>query len=221
LNCTKIQVLQETEYPESYYKVVRFLEYIESDSEKVTGSIYHDRTLFRVSFYQEIEYGFCKSKSKYPETIYTLVIYPTVRFYIHVPAVLGDFRIDSHVQASLENLFTPSYIRRDINDPRYFPHNPSLDDWYKRQKREPDYVIETYTALRPLEITTGVRQGGWRERIVTFYQHQQINAEINGNGRIRSIKDCPQVGKVHKHLIDEAAKSRKRRKTAATWYVQK
>jgi hypothetical protein len=52
-NCTKIQVLQETEYPESYFQVVRFLDNIEADSEKVPGSIYHDRTLFRVSFYQE------------------------------------------------------------------------------------------------------------------------------------------------------------------------
>jgi hypothetical protein len=49
-NCTKIQVLQETKNPESYYQVVPFLDNIEADSEKVPGSIYHERTLFRVSF---------------------------------------------------------------------------------------------------------------------------------------------------------------------------
>jgi CYTH domain-containing protein len=31
LPCTKLQVLQETEYPESYYKVVRFLDNFEGD----------------------------------------------------------------------------------------------------------------------------------------------------------------------------------------------
>jgi hypothetical protein len=41
-NFTKIQVLQETEYPESYYQVVWFLDNIEADSEKVPGLIYHD-----------------------------------------------------------------------------------------------------------------------------------------------------------------------------------
>jgi hypothetical protein len=54
-NCTKIQVLQETEYPESYYRVVRFLDNIEADSEKLPGFIYHNRSLFRVLFYQEIK----------------------------------------------------------------------------------------------------------------------------------------------------------------------
>jgi hypothetical protein len=178
-NCTKIQVLQETKCPESYYQVVRFLDNIEADSEKVPGSIYHNRNLFRVSIYQEIKNKFCKSKGKYPETIYTSVIYPTVRFNIHVPTVLGDFPIDRHVQASPENWRTPSYIPRDISDPRYLLHNPSLDDWYGRQRREPDNVIDTYTALQPLEITTGVRRGTWGERIVTFYQHQQITTETN------------------------------------------
>jgi hypothetical protein len=75
-------------------------------------------------------------------------------------------------------------------------------------------------ALRPLEITTGVRRVSWREIIATFYRHQQRTTEINRNGRICSIKDDPQVGKVHKYLIDEAVKSRKRRKTAASWYYQ-
>jgi hypothetical protein len=103
---TKLQVLQKTEYPKSYLKVVRFLDNIEADSKKVPGSFYHDRTLFRVSLYHE----FCKSKYKYPDTIYTLVIYPTVRFNIHVPTVPGDFRIDRHVQALTEIFFTPSYI---------------------------------------------------------------------------------------------------------------
>jgi hypothetical protein len=42
LNCTMLQVVQETEYPESYLKVVRFLDNIEADSKKVPGSIYHD-----------------------------------------------------------------------------------------------------------------------------------------------------------------------------------
>jgi endonuclease III-like uncharacterized protein len=41
-HCTKLQVLQETVYPDSYYKVGRFFENIEDDSEKVPGSIYHD-----------------------------------------------------------------------------------------------------------------------------------------------------------------------------------
>jgi hypothetical protein len=171
-------------------------------------------------FYQEIKYEFCKSKAKYPNIVYTSVIYPTVQFNILVPTVLGDFPIDRHIQSEPENWRTPSYIPRDINDPRYFPHNPSLDDWYVRQKQEPDYVIDTYTQLRPLEITTGVRRGTWRERITTVYRHQQLTTETNQNCRIRSIKDEPQVGKVRKHLIDEAVKSRKRRKTAPTWYIR-
>jgi hypothetical protein len=195
------------------------LDNIEADSEKVPRSIYHDRTLFRVLFYQEIKYEFVESKDKYLDTIYTLVIYPTVRFNILVPTVLGDFPIDRHVQAEPENLYTPSYIPRDINDPRYFPQNPSLDDWYVRQTREPDYVIDTYTALQPLEITTGVRRGTWCDRIVTFYRHQEVTTETNRNGKICSIKDEP-VGKLHKYLIDEAVQDRKRRKTAATWYYQ-
>jgi hypothetical protein len=219
-NCTKIQVLKETEYPESYYQVVRFLDNIEANSEKVPGLIYHNQTLFRVLFYQEIKYEFCKSKGKYQETIYTLVIYPTVQFNIHVPTVLGDSPIDRHVQAEPENWRTPTYIPRDINNPRYFLHNPSLEDCYGRPKREPDYVIDTYTALRPLEITTGEIRGTWRERIVTFYQHQQISTEKNRNGRICSIKDEPQVGKIQNYLINKAVKSRKRRKTTPTWYIQ-
>jgi hypothetical protein len=41
-HCTKLQVLPATEYPDSYYQVVRFLDNIEGDSEKIPGSIYHD-----------------------------------------------------------------------------------------------------------------------------------------------------------------------------------
>jgi hypothetical protein len=54
-HCTKLQVLQETEYPDSYYQVVRFLDNIDDKSKQVPGLIYHDRTLFRVLFYQEIK----------------------------------------------------------------------------------------------------------------------------------------------------------------------
>jgi hypothetical protein len=36
-NCTKKQVLQKPEYPESYYQVAQFMDYIEADSEKGTG----------------------------------------------------------------------------------------------------------------------------------------------------------------------------------------
>jgi hypothetical protein len=63
-NCTKIQVLQETEYSEYYYRVVRFLENIEADSEKVPGSIYQDQTLFRVLFYQEIKCEFTEKEAR-------------------------------------------------------------------------------------------------------------------------------------------------------------
>jgi hypothetical protein len=116
-NCTKIQVLQETKFPESYYQVVRFLDNIEANSKKVPGSIYHDQTLFRVLFYQEIKYEFCKSKAKYPEIVYTLAIYPTVLFNILVHTVYGNFPIDRHVQEATENLYT-SNIPCDIDDPR-------------------------------------------------------------------------------------------------------
>jgi hypothetical protein len=182
--------------------------------------IYHDRTLFRVLFYQEIKYEFAEKKDKYPRTVYTLVIYPTVRFNIHVPTVLGDFPIDRHVQEAPENL-NSSNICRNINDPRYFQLNPSLNNWYKRQNQEPDYVIDTYTELRPLEITTGVRQGSWRDRTTTIYRHQQFTTEINRNGEIRSAEDHPQVGHVHKYLINKRLKSRKRRKSSARWYIVK
>jgi hypothetical protein len=131
-HCTKLQVLQETEYPESYYQVVRFLDNIEANSKKVPGLFYHDRTLFRVLFYQEIEYKLTEKEDKYPRTINTLAIYPIVRFNIHVPTVLGDFPIDRHVQEAPENLNT-SNICCNINDPRYIPYNPSLDNWYKQQ----------------------------------------------------------------------------------------
>jgi hypothetical protein len=194
------------------------LDNIEADSEKVPGSIYHDRTLFRVSFYQEIKYEFCKIKAKYPNIVYTSVIYPTVRFNILVPTVYGDFPIDRHVQEAPENLNT-SNIPRDIDDPRFFPYNPSLDDWYVRQKQEPDFVIDTYTQLRPLELPTGARRGTWRDRTTTFYRHQQITTETNRYGKIRSAEDHT-VGRVHKALINEAVKSRKRRKTAPTWYIK-
>jgi hypothetical protein len=167
---------------------------------------------------QEIKYRFCKSKDKYPRTEFTSVIDPTVRFNINVPTVLGDFLINRHVQDGWENL-NVSNIRRNMNDPRYFPHNPSLDDWYKGKKREPDYVIDTYTALRLLEITTGVRRGSWRNRNTTFYQHQQITTETNCNSKICGTEDHT-VGRVHKYLIDEAVKRRKRRKVSATRYIQ-
>jgi hypothetical protein len=85
LNCTQIQALQETENPKSYLQIERFSDNIEADSKNVPGSTYHDQTLFRVFFYQEMKYEFVKSKSKYPETIYTLVIYLIIRFNIHVP----------------------------------------------------------------------------------------------------------------------------------------
>jgi hypothetical protein len=217
-SCTKIQVLQGTEYPESYYQVVRFLDNIEADSERIPGSIYHDRTLFRVLFYQEIKYEFCKSKAKYPSIVYTLVIYPTACFNILGPTVYGDFPIDRHVQEAPENSNTNN-IPRDIDDPRYFLHNPSLDDWYVRQKQEPDYIIDTYTQLRPLELPTGVRRGTWHDRITTFYQHQQITTETNRYSKICSTEDHT-VGLEHKALINEAVKSRKRRKTAPTWYIR-
>jgi hypothetical protein len=209
--CTKLQVLQETEYPESYYQKVRFLDNIEAVSKKVPRSIYHDRT-------KEIKHEFAEKEDKYPRTIYTSAIYPIVWFNINVPTVLGDFRIDRHVQEAPENLNT-SNICRDINDPRYFPYNPSLDDWYKQQKQESDYVINTYTKVRQCELLTGVRRGSWQERITTIYRHQQNITETNCNGKIRSTED-QQVGRVHKILIDKAVKCRKQRKTAATWYIQ-
>jgi hypothetical protein len=42
LHCTKLQLLQETDYPDSYYQVVRFIDNIEDNSEKVPDLIYHD-----------------------------------------------------------------------------------------------------------------------------------------------------------------------------------
>jgi hypothetical protein len=110
-------------------------------------------------------------------------------------------------------------ISRDIDDPRYFPHNPSLDDWYVRQKQEPSYVIDTYTQLRPLEIPAGARRGTWRDRVTTFYRRQQITTETSHYSKLCSIEDHT-VGRVYKQLINEAVKSRKRRKTASTWYTR-
>jgi hypothetical protein len=71
-SCTKIQVLQETKYPESYLRVVRFLDNIEADSEIVPGSIYHDQTLLRVLFYLEIKYKFVKN-TQIQSTLWTYI----------------------------------------------------------------------------------------------------------------------------------------------------
>jgi hypothetical protein len=67
-HCTKLHVLRDTKYPESYYSVVRFLDNIEGDSKKVLCLIYHDRTLFRVLFYQEKNTSSVKGKTNIQST---------------------------------------------------------------------------------------------------------------------------------------------------------
>jgi hypothetical protein len=126
-NCMKLSGNQETEYPEAYYQVVRFLDYTEEDYEIVPGSKNHDRTLFRVSFHQEINYreGITKYGGHNPVN-YTNARCPIVRSNIHIPTVRGDFPINRFIQAASENL-VPNHIWRNNNDPRYFLHTPSLN----------------------------------------------------------------------------------------------
>jgi hypothetical protein len=114
-----------------------------------------------------------------------------------------------------------SNIWRNITNPKYFPYNPSLNDWYKRQNLELDYVINTYTEVQSREIITSVRQGSWRDRVTTIYRHQHITTEINRSSKICRTEDYPQEGLLHKYLINEAVKCRKRRKCSATWYIVK
>jgi hypothetical protein len=177
-NCTKLQVLQETKYPEYYYRVVRFLDNIEAESEKVPGSIYHNRTLFRVSFYQEKKCEFTEKEDKYPypSTIYTSVIFPIVR--LNIP--YGIWRLSyRHTRPRSTGNLNTSNICRNICDPRYFLHNPRPTDWYERQNRKPDYVIDTYDEVQPREPLTVVRRVNWQERITTIYRQQQITTETN------------------------------------------
>jgi hypothetical protein len=102
-NCTRLTGNPETDYPDTNIKVVRFLDNIEEDSEKVPGLKYHDRTLFRVLFYQEIKYDFTKIANKYLRSVYTSDIFPITRFNIHAPTMIGDFPIDRFVQGRRED----------------------------------------------------------------------------------------------------------------------
>jgi hypothetical protein len=96
--CTKLSGNQETEYPDTYIQVVRFLDNIEEDSEKVPGSKFHDRAIFRVSFYQEIKYEFVNTRDRYLRTVYTSQIFPIQRFNIQAPTIIGDFPINRFIQ---------------------------------------------------------------------------------------------------------------------------
>jgi hypothetical protein len=187
-NSTKLSRNKETKYPKLYLQLVRFLDNTKEDSEIVPGSKYYNRTVLRVSIYHKIKY--CKSKTQYrqPEVkIFSNERRPIVRFNIHVPTVLGDFPINRHVQETSENLNT-SNVWRNINDPKYFPHRPSQNDWYERQKREPNYKIDTYTEVRPQDFTA-VRRGSWRDRAITVYQHQQTTTnETNQNGKVCRVE---------------------------------
>jgi hypothetical protein len=103
-NCTKLSGNQETEYPKTYYQVVRFLDHSEANSDILPGSKYHNRTIFRVSFYQEIKYS--ESKTMYQghnPVNYTDKRRPMVQFNTHVPTVLGDFPIDKFVHKASAN----------------------------------------------------------------------------------------------------------------------
>jgi hypothetical protein len=55
-NCTKFSGNQETKYPKTYYQFVRFLDNTNEASDIVPGLKFCDQTIFRVSFYQEIQY---------------------------------------------------------------------------------------------------------------------------------------------------------------------
>jgi hypothetical protein len=149
--------------------------------------------------------------------VYPSVIYRIVRLNIHAPTFFGDFLIDRFVQSELLYL-NPNNVPRNLNNPRYFPHTSSINKWYARQIREPNYKINTYTVVQPRDLTiTGT--GTWQARLITVYQLQQIATAGHQNGEICVVEDDAQVGLLHKWLIDKAVKSRKRQKISATRYI--
>jgi hypothetical protein len=155
--------------------VVCFLDFTTEDSEITPGSKYHDRIIFRVSSYQEIRYGEEKTKYRGQKWVnYINERRAIVRLIIHVPTVFGDFPIDRFVQEASTNS-NSGKIERNISNPRYFPHTPSLEDWFARQQKLSDYKIDTYTAFQPYNIHIAKQphdllgRGIWRTKQIVYY----------------------------------------------------